>query len=86
VQPTKVETRKIPQPMLAMFFQFKKSREICKQVSRRDRKRLCQLDDIFQGYIPFSAFNPADVIPVQPSPFGQFFLRIAPFFAELPQP
>jgi hypothetical protein len=38
------------------------------------RKRLRQLYDVLQGYIPLSTLHSTHVIAMQPSPFSQFFL------------
>jgi len=61
-------------------------RKVREQLGRLDGKRFCQLDDVLQGDIPFTALYPADVVAMQASPLGQFFLGIAPLVAELPQP
>ena len=65
---------------------YTSGREIRKQLSRLDGKRLCQLDDVLQGDIPLAALDAADLVPMQSGALGQFFLRIATLVAELPQP
>ena len=65
---------------------FTLSIKIREQVTRRNRKRLCQFDDVLQGHVPFAALDPADIVAVQTGALGQFFLGIAPLVAELPQP
>lgn len=63
---------------------FCPSRKISEQIPRLDGEGLRQFDDVLQSDIPLAAFNPADVVPVQTGPFGQFFLRISALVAELP--
>jgi hypothetical protein len=65
---------------------FTLSIKIREQVTRRNRKRLCQFDDVLQGHVPFAALDPADVIPMQTGALCQFLLGIAPLVADLPQP
>ena len=79
------KSRTLPRIVLAHIGGYS-LQEIRKQVARPDREGFCQLDDILQGDVPFAALDPADVVPVETSPFGQFFLGIAPLVAELPQP
>jgi len=62
------------------------SREVHEQVTWLYSQSLRQLDDVLQGHISLSTLNSADIVPMQSCPFGQFFLRIAPLVAELPQP
>jgi hypothetical protein len=57
-------------------------RKIREELSRRNRERLRQLYDVFQGDIPLPAFHTAHVVAMQPSPFRQFLLRIATFVTE----
>jgi hypothetical protein len=58
--------------------------KIHKEFSRRNRKGLCQFHDILQSHIPLTALDPADVVAMQPGPFGQFLLRVASLVTELP--
>jgi hypothetical protein len=60
--------------------------EIDEEISRRNGKSLCQLDDIFESDVPFAALYPANVVAMQSGALCQFLLRIAPLVAELPQP
>ena len=58
--------------------------KIDEKISRRNGKSLCQLYDIFESHVSLSPLHAANVVAMQPSPFGQFFLRIASLVAELP--
>ena len=53
-----------------------------KEISRANRKRLCQLHNVFQSYISFAPFDSAYVIPMQPGSLRKLLLRIAAFLAK----
>ena len=59
--------------------------KVGERLLRRNRKRLCQPDDVLQGHIPFTPLDASDVVAMQPGALGQLFLRVAPFVAEPPQ-
>jgi len=61
------------------------SGEVCEQFPRRYGERTSQFDDVFQGDVPLSSLNPADIVAMQPSSFSQFLLRVPALFAELSQ-
>ena len=58
--------------------------KIDEEVSWRNGKSFCQLNDIFESYVSLSPLNSADVISMQPGPFCQFLLGIASLVTELP--
>ncbi len=45
-----------------------------------------RLHDAFHGDTSLATLDSAKIVPVQQGQFGQFFLRVAASFAELPQP
>jgi hypothetical protein len=60
------------------------SGKIDEEISRRNGKSFCQLNDIFESHVSLSPLHATDVIAMQPRSFGQFLLRVASLVAELP--
>ena len=61
------------------------SGEVREQFRWRHRQRTSQFDDVLQGDVPLPSLNPADIVAMQPSSFGQFLLRVPALVAELSQ-
>jgi hypothetical protein len=60
------------------------SGKIDEEISWRNGKSFCQLNDIFESHVSLSPLHAADVIAMQSRSFGQFFLRVASLVTELP--
>lgn len=69
-------------PREPQVWRHKRLRKVCKKFLRRNRKRLGQLDDVFQRDVSFPAFNSPDVIAMQPSPLRQLLLRVPALVTE----
>jgi hypothetical protein len=60
------------------------SGKIDEEISWRNGKSLCQLNNIFESHVSLSPLHAADVIAMQSRSFSQFLLRVASLVAELP--
>jgi hypothetical protein len=63
---------------------FRDLRKVREKIFWRNRERLCQLHDVFQRHIPLTTLHAANIIAVQPRPFGQLLLRVAALVTEFP--
>jgi hypothetical protein len=58
--------------------------KIDEEVSWRNGKSFCQLNDIFESHVSLSPLHTDNVIAMQSRSFGQLLLRVASLVAELP--